>query len=43
VTAGQLVLAGSGEFTPAMNEVDRELLATLRPGARERVAASLEQ
>jgi cyanophycinase len=34
VSRGRLVLAGSGEFTPAMDELDRELLATLRPGAR---------
>lgn len=45
MTAGHLVLAGSGEFTPAMNEVDRELLATLRTGARVAIvptAAGLE-
>ena len=34
MTRGRLVLAGSGEFTAAMAEVDRELLATLRPHAR---------
>lgn len=42
---GRLVLAGSGEFTPAMDELDRELLATLRPGARVAIvptAAGLE-
>ena len=45
MTAGRLVLAGSGEFTPAMNDVDRELLATLRPHARVAIvptAAGLE-
>src|SRR6267142_1485826 len=43
--SGVLVLAGSGEFTPAMNEIDRELLATLRPRARVAIvptAAGLE-
>jgi cyanophycinase len=45
VTRGAIVLAGSGEFTPAMNEVDRGLLATLRPRARVAIvptAAGLE-
>jgi cyanophycinase len=45
VTAGTLVLAGSGEFTSAMDDVDRELLATLRPHARVAIvptAAGLE-
>ena len=45
MTAGRLVLAGSGEFTPAMNDVDRELLATLRPHPRVAIvptAAGLE-
>jgi cyanophycinase len=45
VTVGRLMLAGSGEFTPAMNDVDRELLATLRTGARVAIvptAAGLE-
>lgn len=45
MTAGRLVLAGSGEFTPAMDDVDRELLATLRPHARVAIvptAAGLE-
>ncbi len=45
MTVGRLVLAGSGEFTPAMNDVDRELLATLRPHARVAIiptAAGLE-
>jgi cyanophycinase len=39
------MLAGSGEFTPAMDEIDRELLATLRPRARVAIvptAAGLE-
>jgi cyanophycinase len=43
--SGVLLLAGSGEFTPAMNEIDRELLATLRPHARVAIvptAAGLE-
>jgi cyanophycinase len=42
---GVLMLAGSGEFTPAMDEIDRELLATLRPRARVAIvptAAGLE-
>lgn len=42
---GELMLAGSGEFTPAMDEVDRELLAGLRPRARVAIvptAAGLE-
>ena len=34
---GRLILAGSGEFTPAMDDVDRELLAGLGK-ARPRVA-----
>lgn len=45
MTAGRLVLAGSGEFTPAMDDIDRELLATLRPRARVAIvptAAGLE-
>lgn len=45
MTVGRLVLAGSGEFTPAMNDVDRELLATLRTHARVAIvptAAGLE-
>ncbi len=45
MSQGLLVLAGSGEFTRAMDEVDRELLATLRPRARVAVvptAAGLE-
>jgi cyanophycinase len=45
VTVGRLMLAGSGEFTPAMNDVDREMLATLRPHARVAIvptAAGLE-
>lgn len=45
MTAGRLVLAGSGEFTAAMNEVDGELLATLRTRARVAIvptAAGLE-
>jgi cyanophycinase len=36
VTAGPLVLAGSGEFTSAMDDVDRELLSPF--GAHPRVA-----
>lgn len=42
---GPLLLAGSGEFTPAMDGVDRELLATLGPRPRVAVvptAAGLE-
>lgn len=42
---GPLVLAGSGEFTPAMDGVDRELLATLGPRPRVAIvptAAGLE-
>ena len=42
---GPLVLAGSGEFTPAMDEVDRDLLSTLRRQARVAIvptAAGLE-
>ena len=42
---GTIVLAGSGEFTPAMREVDAGLLATLRPNARVAIvptAAGLE-
>jgi cyanophycinase len=45
VSRGALVLVGSGEFTPAMNDVDRELLALLRPHARVAIvptAAGLE-
>ena len=45
MTVGRLMLAGSGEFTPAMSDVDRELLATLRPHARVAIvptAAGLE-
>lgn len=41
----RLVLAGSGEFTSAMDDVDRELLATLRPRPRVAIvptAAGLE-
>lgn len=32
--SGALILAGSGEFTPAMNEVDRAILSALGPRAR---------
>ena len=42
---GAIVLAGSGEFTPAMRDVDAGLLATLRPRARVAIvptAAGLE-
>ena len=42
----RLVLCGSGEFTPAMDEIDRELLAELRPRARVAIvptAAGLEE
>ena len=42
---GRLVLCGSGEFTTAMDGVDRELLAGLRPRARVAIvptAAGLE-
>ncbi|HEY3218103.1 MAG TPA: Type 1 glutamine amidotransferase-like domain-containing protein [Candidatus Limnocylindria bacterium] len=42
---GVLVLAGSGEFTPAMDDVDRELLSSLRAHARVAIvptAAGLE-
>ncbi len=42
---GPLVLCGSGEFTPAMEAVDRELLSRLRPRARVAIlptAAGLE-
>ncbi|MEK7861856.1 MAG: Type 1 glutamine amidotransferase-like domain-containing protein, partial [Chloroflexota bacterium] len=42
---GALVLCGSGEFTPAMETVDRELLSRLRPRARVAIlptAAGLE-
>jgi len=45
MSRGTLVLAGSGEFTSAMDEVDRALLATLRPRARVAIvptAAGLE-
>ena len=41
-----MVLAGSGEFTPAMDAIDRELLAEMKPGARVAIvptAAGLEQ
>jgi cyanophycinase len=35
VTRGRLILAGSGEFTPAMDELDREILAGIaKPRAR---------
>lgn len=43
--SGRLVLCGSGEFTTAMDGVDRELLAGLRPHARVAIvptAAGLE-
>ena len=42
----RLVLCGSGEFTPAMDAVDRELLADRRPNARVAIvptAAGLEE
>lgn len=42
----RLVLCGSGEFTPAMDDVDRVLLAGLRPRARVAIvptAAGLEE
>ncbi len=45
MTRGAIVLAGSGEFTPAMSGVDRGLLATLRTPARVAIvptAAGLE-
>jgi cyanophycinase len=45
VTKGRLVLAGSGEFTPAMNEIDAQLLGTLGPRPRVAIvptAAGLE-
>jgi cyanophycinase len=45
VSLGTLVLAGSGEFTSAMDEVDRGLLDTLQPSARVAIvptAAGLE-
>lgn len=45
MTRGTLVLLGSGEFTPAMDDVDRALLATLPPRARVAIvptAAGLE-
>jgi len=45
VTRTRLVLAGSGEFTPAMDAIDRELLAEIGPGARVAIvptAAGLE-
>jgi len=37
VTRGRIVLLGSGEFTPMMDDVDRELLAAI-PKSRPRVA-----
>jgi cyanophycinase len=37
VTRGQLILVGSGEFTPAMDDLDREILAGI-PKSRARVA-----
>lgn len=40
------MLCGSGEFTPAMDEIDRELLAGLRPRSRVAIvpaAAGLEE
>jgi cyanophycinase len=37
LSRGRLVLLGSGEFTPAMDELDREILATI-PKPRPRVA-----
>ncbi|MEO8633097.1 MAG: Type 1 glutamine amidotransferase-like domain-containing protein [Chloroflexota bacterium] len=37
MTRGPLVLCGSGEFTPAMSDVDRAILAAIGPG-RVRVA-----
>jgi cyanophycinase len=37
VTRGRLILVGSGEFTPAMDDLDREILAGLA-GHRGRVA-----
>ena len=45
MTRGAIVLAGSGEFTPAMNEIDAGLLATLGPKAHVAIvptAAGLE-
>ncbi len=45
MSAGPLVLAGSGEFTPAMSDIDRELLAPFGPHPRVAVvptAAGLE-
>ena len=45
MTKGRLVLAGSGEFTPAMSEIDAELLSTLGPRPRVAIvptAAGLE-
>lgn len=45
MTRGALVLVGSGEFTTAMDGVDRQLLDTLRPRARVAIvptAAGLE-
>jgi cyanophycinase len=35
---GPLALVGSGEYTPAMNDVDRVLMARCAPGGRARVA-----
>jgi cyanophycinase len=35
VTRGRLILVGSGEFTPAMDDLDREILAGMpKPGGR---------
>ena len=35
MTRGPLILVGSGEFTPAMDDLDREILAGLaKPPAR---------
>ena len=45
MSKGRLVLAGSGEFTPAMNEIDAQLLSTLGPRPRVAIvptAAGLE-
>ena len=45
MTRGAIVLAGSGEFTPAMRDVDAALLATVGPRARVAIlptAAGLE-
>ena len=46
MSRGRLVLCGSGEFTPAMADVDAELLAALPPRARVAIvptAAGLEE